>query len=224
VQVVGIPTISGLLVKTNQLAKGTGKGIHKRYTDTTIMIAEFYLNPPNHKRTVESIARMNYIHGVYQKAGKISNDDMLYILSLFVLNPIRWIKKAEWRELNDMEKCAMATFWKSLGDDMGIDYSPLRSSASGWTDALHWLEDIEEWSQNYENKCMAVHEDNAAVTRAALDIVTWKLPNPLKPFAKQAVSCLLDQRMRQALMYVFSPFLPPPPHPQFHFLSGGQFC
>ena len=58
---------------------------------------------------------MNYLHGRYIKAGKISNDDMLYTLSLFVLEPIRWTAKYEWRCVTDLERCAMGMCWKDLG-------------------------------------------------------------------------------------------------------------
>ena len=44
---------------------------------------------------------------VYQKAGKINNDDMLYTLSLFVLETDRWIRMYEWRAMTSMEVCAM---------------------------------------------------------------------------------------------------------------------
>lgn len=168
------------------------------------MIAEFYLNPPTAKRTVETISRMNYIHSVYQNAGKIKNDEMLYILSLFAINPIKWVKRFEWRELNDMEKCAMATYWKSIGDDMKIDYSPLPSCSSGWMDGLHWLEEIWAWSEAYEEKSMVSHEANGAVGEASLDITVWKVPNALKPLARHAVASILDERLREALMYVLS--------------------
>jgi hypothetical protein len=50
---------------------------------------------------------MNYLHGMYQKSGKISNDDMLYTMSLFVIEVDRWIKNYEWRSLTEMELCAL---------------------------------------------------------------------------------------------------------------------
>lgn len=50
---------------------------------------------------------MNYLHSLYQKSGKISNDDMLYTMSLFVLELERWIREYEWRSLTPMEICAM---------------------------------------------------------------------------------------------------------------------
>src|SRR5271167_3435757 len=95
-QTYGIPTISRLLVKTNQLS--SPKEATKRYADTTVLITEFTANPPTHTRTIEALARMNYIHGFYRKSGQISNDDMLYTLALFAVEPIKWITRYEWRK------------------------------------------------------------------------------------------------------------------------------
>jgi hypothetical protein len=47
------------------------------------------------------------ISSLYQKKNLISNDDMLYTLSLFVLEPVRWVKRYEWREMTEMEICAL---------------------------------------------------------------------------------------------------------------------
>jgi hypothetical protein len=101
----GIPTISKLLMKTKQLSDSRFAG--KRYTDTEILIAEFLSSPPDSDRTKEAISRMNYIHSIYQNQGLISNDDLLYTLALFILEPISWISRYEWRSLSDLEICAM---------------------------------------------------------------------------------------------------------------------
>ena len=50
---------------------------------------------------------MNYLHSLYQKQGKISNDDMLYTMSLFVTEIPRWVNDYEWRNVTPMEVCAM---------------------------------------------------------------------------------------------------------------------
>lgn len=50
---------------------------------------------------------MNYLHSRYQKANKISNDDMLYTLSLFVLEVERWIRQWDWRSMTPMEICGL---------------------------------------------------------------------------------------------------------------------
>jgi hypothetical protein len=101
----GIPSISKLLCETQQLGKVEYAG--RRYADTGILIIEFMGHSPTSERTNEALARMNYLHGRYQKAGKISNDDMLYTLSLFVLEVERWVGLYEWRSLTPLEICAM---------------------------------------------------------------------------------------------------------------------
>jgi hypothetical protein len=94
-----------LLCETQQLGKVEYAG--RRYADTSILIVEFLANSPTSERANSAIARMNWLHGRYQKAGKISNDDMLYTLSLFVLEVPRWVNQYEWRTLTPMETCGM---------------------------------------------------------------------------------------------------------------------
>ena len=101
----GIPSISRLLVETKQFSDVEFAG--RRTTDTGILIGEFLERHPTSERANSAIARMNYLHGMYQKAGKITNDDMLYTLSLFILEPERWIRMYEWRSLTPMEICAL---------------------------------------------------------------------------------------------------------------------
>jgi hypothetical protein len=93
------------LCETQQLGKAEYAG--RRYTDTSLLITEFIANSPTSERANSAIARMNYLHGRYQKAKKISNDDMLYTLSLFVLEVEKWIGLYEWRSLTPMEICAL---------------------------------------------------------------------------------------------------------------------
>lgn len=81
----GIPSISNLLVATAQSTTTACK----RYTDTEVLIREFMGYAPTSARALEAIGRMNYIHSGYQRCGKITKDDMLYTLSLFVVEPIR---------------------------------------------------------------------------------------------------------------------------------------
>ena len=51
------------------------------------------------RRQERAIARLNEIHGKYN----ILNDDFLYTLSLFVVEPIKWVNKHEWRQLEQIE-------------------------------------------------------------------------------------------------------------------------
>ena len=56
--------------------------------------------------------------------------------------------------------CAIATFWKSIGDSMGISYEQLTQYQTGWKDGLEFYEDIRAWAQNYEVKYMVPHATN----------------------------------------------------------------
>ena len=47
-----------------------------------------------------ALERLNEIHGKYP----IRNEDYLYTLSLFILEPIKWINKYEWRKLDPLEE------------------------------------------------------------------------------------------------------------------------
>src|SRR5687767_7475550 len=104
----------------------TPQNASRRYEDTSLLIGEFLIHDPREQRTADAIARMNYLHGPYLKSGKITNDDLLYTLSVFITEPISWINRFEWRQVTDLEICALGTFWKSIGDAMSIDYSDLK--------------------------------------------------------------------------------------------------
>ena len=66
------------------------------------------------------IRRVNEMHGMYD----ISNDDMLYVLSTFVVCPVDWINSYEWRNLTDREVTALTDYYRLLGKRMGIKGIP----------------------------------------------------------------------------------------------------
>ncbi|KAL8736241.1 MAG: hypothetical protein Q9166_000396 [cf. Caloplaca sp. 2 TL-2023] len=197
----GIPSVSKLLVATSQFSDVSTAS--KRYADTSLLVREFMSHKPSDLRAHEAIARMNYIHSMYQKNGSILDDDMLYTLSLFALEPMRWIERYEWRKLEAFEQCALGTFWKSIGDAMGISYENLKSVEEGWEDGLHWLHDLTEWSHQYEKENMVPHGCNKKTANQTVAILLWGLPRALKPFGERVVSVLMDDRLRTAMMYAF---------------------
>ncbi|KAL1955128.1 hypothetical protein VTO42DRAFT_8992 [Malbranchea cinnamomea] len=195
----GIPTISRLLVKTSEFSDKE-KAL-KRYADTSVLIAEFTVHPPASLRARKGIARMNYLHHGYRQSGKILDDDMLYTLSLFALEPVRWVERYEWRKLSDLEKCAMGTFWKSMGDAMEISFEKLPSSRTGWRDGLHFWEELDAWSRAYEEGKMIPDENNKITADATVNVLLWDIPKPLHPVGRQMVYWLMDERLRNAMMY-----------------------
>jgi hypothetical protein len=193
----GIPSISKLLVATGQLS--ASETASKRAADTGVVITEVVLNEPDSERTLSGIALMNFLHDRYIRAGKISNDDMLYTLSLFMLEPIRWATKYEWRKVSDLEMCAMGVYWKDLGEAMKISYEKLPSAKSGWQDGYHWLTEVEHWSTEYEVQHMVPAESNAKLARATFDIALFNVPVAFRSYAYSTASGLLDPRLRTAM-------------------------
>lgn len=195
----GFESMASLLVATRQLT--TAENVTKRYADTVVLIKEFAAHPPTSERTLTALSRMNYIHGLYQKQGKITNDGMLYTLSVFVTEPINWINRHEWRRLNDMETCAIATFWKSIGDAMGIDYSDLPSAREGWQDGLHWFQEVEAWAQAYEVNNMLPNEASRKTANFTMDVLLWHVPHRFRDMGTTACTVLMDERLRGAMSY-----------------------
>jgi hypothetical protein len=149
---------------------------------------------------------MNYIHSPYQKAGKITQDDLLYTLSVFMTEPVRWVGKYEWRSLTPMEVCAIGTFWKSIGDGMGIEYKGrLKGAETGWKDGFEFWEDVEQWALAYEEKCMVPAESNKKTGDETAAMLLHLVPMRLRPIGMKAVAVMMDDRLRRSMMYVSAP-------------------
>ncbi|KAJ5126593.1 hypothetical protein N7448_007372 [Penicillium atrosanguineum] len=161
----------------------------KRYTDTGALVQEMAVNSPTFQRAFSplkiSLARTRFLHSGYRASGKILDSDMLYALALFALQPIQFINRYEWHTLSDLERCAIGTFWKSIGDTLGISYEVLPSGVAGARDGLHWLEELE-------------NRESADQTIA---ILVYMLPRALHPAALQLISCMMDNRLRKAMLY-----------------------
>ncbi|GAO15346.1 uncharacterized protein UV8b_07095 [Ustilaginoidea virens] len=198
-QAFGIPSISRLLVATGELSRKSTAS--KRAADTGVLVTEIVFCAPGTDRSVSAIARMNWIHDRYRKSGAIRDDDMLYTLGLFALEPIRWVQRFEWRALTDLERCAIAVCWKKLGDVMGISYSPLPSGARGWQNGLEWLEELETWSKQYEIQHMTPSTSNTALAISALNVVLTNVPRMVKPVAAQFAVASFSPRLRTALAF-----------------------
>ncbi|KAG5918544.1 hypothetical protein E4U42_006813 [Claviceps africana] len=198
----GIPTISSLLASTSLFSNP--KTASKRYEDTTVLIGEFIAHRPDEQRTHKAIGRINSIHGPYIKAGKILNQDLLYTLSVFVTEPIVRINRWEWRQLTDMEVCAQGTFWKSIGDAMGIQYTGLLRRDS-WRDGLEFVEDISAWAQQYETDFMVPAATNKQTSDELVRLLLYTVPSKARSFASHVIGVLMGERLRNAMIHPTPP-------------------
>ncbi|OKL60038.1 hypothetical protein UA08_04528 [Talaromyces atroroseus] len=209
----GIPTISGTLMKTKQFSNALYSG--KRYVDTCVLIGEFIVHDPASIRARIGISRTKYLHHSYRKSGSVREEDMLYTLSLFATEPIRFINEYEWRSVTELERCALGVFWKSIGDALGIDYSAFLPTAkaakeggqASFKDGLEWLEEVTIWAQEYEKRAMIPAQSNRDTADQTTAVLTYSLPRSLKFIGNWFVSSMMDERLRLAMLYPSAPWL-----------------
>ena len=111
-----VPSIGDLLCDTRQFTEHT----QKRYDDTVLLLDAPIEHGVSSTMGRTGIRRVNEMHGMYD----ISNDDMLYVLSTFVVCPVDWINSYEWRNLTDREVTALTDYYRLLGKRMGIKGIP----------------------------------------------------------------------------------------------------
>ncbi|KAF8937114.1 hypothetical protein EDD21DRAFT_363861 [Dissophora ornata] len=192
-----IPSISRILAATKQFTASC----LKRADDTSLILFEMneghsrnlrrtmtegkvdeneVLN--DEKRAKVALERLNFIHGHYN----IKQDDYLYTLSLFVLEPPRFLDSFEWRKLTELEKNALLANWTVHGEGMGIQNIPKTR------------EELEAWSDEYERQYSAFATSNVAIAESTTDLLLSLAPSFMHPFGRQAVSALLTPRLREA--------------------------
>lgn len=111
-----VPSISEILAKTGEFCNRP----QKRYDDTSLIMAELVEHGYDSERGRRALRRMNQMHGRFP----IANDDLLYVLSTFIYEPIRWIEMYGRRSLTQNEKLACFYFYRELGHRMNIKDIP----------------------------------------------------------------------------------------------------
>lgn len=175
-----IPSISGLLAKTGEFNQRT----RKRYDDTELIMSEMAENGLDSARGQAALARMNAMHGAY----RIANDDMLYVLSTFILEPMRWITRFGWRELTEAECADFLTYYRDLGGRMGI------------TDIPQTLAAFDTFNRRYEETHFAYAKSNAQIATATMDLMLgFYAPRLLWPLGRPVMRALMDPPLLDAM-------------------------
>ena len=173
-----VPTISALLAVTGEFEKRP----QKRYDDTALLMAEMVEHGYDSERGRESLRMVNRMHAQYD----ISNDDMLYVLTTFIYEPIEWIDTYGWRRLHPKERLATFHFYCEVGKRMGIKEIP-----ESYTE-------LAQFKLDYEERTFRFTEDNRRIGTYTLDLYCSWFPAALTPAVKQGVFALLDDRMANA--------------------------
>lgn len=93
------------------------------------------------------------------------------------------------------------THWKSVGDAMGISYDDLAHGPNSFKDGYEFYEDIRKWSEVYEEKHMVPDRYNHKLAEETTRILLVNVPSIAIPYLKPAVTTLMDDRLRVAMMY-----------------------
>lgn len=177
----GIPTISALLEQTGEFRERA----QKRYDDTRLLLAEMFDHGIDSERGREANRRINQMHGRFD----ISNDDYLYVLSTFVLEPIRWNRRWGWRRYTDAELQATLVYMREVGQRMNIRAIPAT------------LPELERWSLAYERAHFRFTESNRKVADYTLNLFLSWYPRPLRPIVRQAILAVLEDALLDAFGY-----------------------
>jgi hypothetical protein len=178
-----VPSIGRLLFRTGEFTERT----QKRYDDTVLLLDEIASNGMASAQARAAIRRVNRMHGMYD----ISNDDMRYVLSTFVVMPKRWLDDYGWRPLTPAEVVASTQYYRALGRHLGIKGIP--QSYGGFERLL----------DGYEMEHFAYDEGARQVADATLRLMTTFPPNNLAPaWAVRRFSyAVMDDALLDAFRY-----------------------
>ena len=176
-----VPSIGNLLARTDQFTANT----QKRHDDTVLVLEAVLTDGMESKDGRAAVRRMNQMHGSYD----ISDDDMLYVLSTFVVTPVRWIERYGWRRGTENERRALVHYYRRLGRLMGITGTP--EDYDGFARLL----DV------YEAEHFAFDEGARRVADSTLELFTTFYPRPLRPAMRVFARAIMDDHLLRAFRY-----------------------
>jgi len=181
-QTYAVPTISKVLIKTKELSSLDTAA--RRAEDTAIMLTEIIIAGLDTERGSTCLARTNFLHARY--GSSILQGDLLFTLSLFIFEPIRFNDLYEWRTQTKLEREARYVFWREAGARMGIQGIPRTS------------DEFYQWKEEYAKKAMVYATSNSNTGEATMAVFLKPLPGPLKPFGRQCAMVLVPEAVRKA--------------------------
>jgi hypothetical protein len=180
-----VPSISTLLAATGEFEKRP----QQRYDDTALLMAEIAAHGYDSARGREALKVINRAHGRYA----IGNDDMVYVLSTFVYDPIDWIGSYGWRPLHVNEKLAAFHYYSEVGRRMGIRGVPPT------------FEEFAEFKRAYEAEHFVYSATNKQIGEYTVGLFAAWFPGVLRPAVRLGVRGMLDERMLRAFGFEPAP-------------------
>jgi len=182
-----VPSIGQLLYETGEFTQR----VQKRYDDTGLILDAVLEHGFSSEQGRAAIRRMNQMHRGYS----ISNDDMLYVLSVFVVVPIRWMLDYGWRRFCEQERVASANYYRELGRHMNIKDIP----------TTH--QEFAELMDDYEREHFGFSEGGRNVSDATLDLMATFPPSDRLPvrLVRRLSLSVMDDALLSAFAYPSPP-------------------
>jgi len=196
----GIPSISRTLALTGQLV--SPKTAPRRYANTVALDQCISERSHRDQHQLQSVSRLNQIHGHYIKKGLILNDDMLYTLALAMREPCSWIDRYEWRSLTDLERCAMGLYHQHWGQMMHIDFSALPEihGSEKQRNGLQFFGDLCTRIDKYEEKYLVPAASNHTLAVSTAALLLHSFPLLLQLVLTRVMTAAMDDRLREAII------------------------
>ncbi|GAB2971828.1 oxygenase MpaB family protein [Nocardioides montaniterrae] len=176
-----VPSIGRLLDETGQFTQDC----QKRYDDTALLLEAPFVHGFDSEAGRTAVRRINAMHRRYD----ISNGDLLYTLSTFVVVPKRWLDTYGWRRLTEGELRATVSYYRALGQRMGIKDIP--ETYDGF---MHVMDDYERAHFGYD-------AGGRRVADATLDLMTTFYPRVLRRPIRRFSMAFMDRPLLDAFAY-----------------------
>jgi uncharacterized protein (DUF2236 family) len=176
-----VPEIGELLARTGAFTEAT----QKRFSDTLIILdgAGAFIAGDEDSRV--ALQRLNRMHGAYD----IPNDQMIYVLTTFVVPLVRWVNRYGYRSMTHAEVEAMVRYWQRMAELMGLKDVPAD------------FDGFASFMDEYERDRFGSSTGGAAVAEATLNLFGHWYPAPLRPVIRKSLLALLDPPVRATLGY-----------------------
>ncbi|PGH05238.1 hypothetical protein AJ79_06849 [Helicocarpus griseus UAMH5409] len=161
---------------------GSQCALIKSVEDTAVFFAEFFISGIDSPRGLAAVSKMNSDHRRY--GSKISNDELLFTLALLILEPPRLIDTYEWRKLTMIERVAMFTYWKEIGNRMGIRNIP------------NDIDALANWNKTFEAEHMRYADTNRLCAMSTVNTFVRNWPSCTKELGKDMIACFLQRYVR----------------------------
>lgn len=174
-----VPSISEKLAATGELTKRP----RKRYDDTEIIMYTLTEHGYDSERGRRALRRMNQMHNRFP----IQNHELLYVLTTFIYEPIRWIERFGYRSLTEQERLSFFYFYCEVGKRMNIKDIP---------EDYH---EFEQFNIDYEREHFRYADSNRKVGEVTCDLfLGMYLPKFLYPLGRPVLYAAMDDPLLNA--------------------------